>query len=628
MKQLLNKATYIADVQNVSGTTVAANLNINYVTGETFVNGEGYKIGQVGSFVKIPQGYENLIGIVTQIGANAVPEKLHDSQPYGNRWMTIQLVGESNRSGQFERGISQYPIIGDEVHIVTESDLKSIYGNDGFASFVKAGTVSGAESIPALLDINKLLVRHSAIVGSTGTGKSTTVAGLLTTLSDPTNYPSSRILVLDIHGEYNRTFNGIANIYKIGSPPESRPDEWKSLNVPYWAMTFDEFVDLAFGSISENDKAQIGELVLKLKKKSFNDSITSYPYLNESKITVDTPLPFSIKRLWLHLHRLVFSTHTVQGSGQKFCDIDTAFDRTKTTEAFTQNTNGDPINIGNAERIVSPTYEPQVSAKVFLSGQSLNIRRPVELLRSKLNDPRYDFIFNPGQEYSPDLDGKIENDIDSLLKDWIGDKNISILDLSGIPNDILNTIIGALLKIIYEAIFWARNLSQGGKQRPLLIVMEEAHNYLKDLTGPAPEIVQRIVKEGRKYGIGAMIVSQRPSEINQTILSQCGTIISLRLSNSTDRSHIVNAASDSLAGLMAMLPILKTGEAIIIGESVKMPMRAYITPPLEERRPDSLDPVVVSYDRDEEIGWKTPHTSRNEDYEKVIEAWRLQNPNI
>lgn len=176
--------------------------------------------------------------------------------------------------------------------------------------------------------------------------------------------------------------------------------------------------------------------------------------------------------------------------------------------------------------------------------------------------------------------------------------------------------------------FWSRKLPQGGKQRPLLLVMEEAHNYLNDISNSASEIVQRIVKEGRKYGMGAMIVSQRPSEINQTILSQCGTIISMRLSNANDRGHVVNATSDNLAGLMGMLPILKTGEAIVIGEAVKMPMRISVNAPSEDRRPDSQDPIVVPKDKMSTEGWKHSSVILDRDYKNIIDSWRMQNPDM
>jgi hypothetical protein len=163
--------------------------------------------------------------------------------------------------------------------------------------------------------------------------------------------------------------------------------------------------------------------------------------------------------------------------------------------------------------------------------------------------------------------------------------------------------------------------------------MEEAHSYLNDnVKGVASSIVKRIVKEGRKYGIGAMIVSQRPSEINPTILSQCGTFLTMRLSNHTDRSHITGAITDNLEGLTNMLPILRTGEALILGEAVKLPMRTMIEAPPKERRPDSQDPIVC----DEEIdldkkfsqgGWSNP-LPLDTNYLPFISAWRRQSPSV
>ena len=158
--------------------------------------------------------------------------------------------------------------------------------------------------------------------------------------------------------------------------------------------------------------------------------------------------------------------------------------------------------------------------------------------------------------------------------------------------------------------------------------MEEAHNYLESGNNSrASSIVRRIVKEGRKYGISAMIVSQRPSEIDTTILSQCGTTIALRLTNSNDRGIIANTVSDNLSNLINMLPILKTGESIIVGEAVRMPMRANITLPDKERRPDSNDPEVSSGNAGKG-GWNTNLNISDEDYLDIVKAWRLQQVNL
>jgi hypothetical protein len=233
----------------------------------------------------------------------------------------------------------------------------------------------------------------------------------------------------------------------------------------------------------------------------------------------------------------------------------------------------------------------------------------------------------------PDIDGKVAKDLGPLLKSWMGsDRPVTILDLSGVPSDTLQTTIGALLRLLYEALFWSRDLAQGGRNRPLLIVMEEAHIYLNDdFKGMASKVVQRIVKEGRKYGVGAMIVSQRPSEINPTILSQCGTFFALRLTNSSDRGHITSAISDNLDGLTSMLPILRTGEAIILGEAVKLPMRTTIEAPPKNRRPDSQDPIIydeVPLDESHNAGGWGIKMEPDPDYEAVVETWRAQSPRI
>jgi energy-coupling factor transporter ATP-binding protein EcfA2 len=493
------------------------------------------------------------------------------------------------------------------------------------------GHIAGAQSIDALLDINKLVTRHSAIVGTTGSGKSTTVASLVATLSDETRFPSSRILILDIHGEYGKALLDKANVFKIN--PDARNKNEKHLHIPFWAMSFDELISITFGQIDDKEKGFILEKITELKRKAIREK--QYRGISEQNLTVDTPVPFSIHRLWLYLHRLIYSTHSVPGTGQKFCNITEDFNDANTTEAFLiDDATNLPFQTGDAEKVIPAVYQIQKDKRIYLSVVDLKIRRPLDGLAAKLKDPRYDFLFKPGS-LTPDLEGNTREDLSTLMKSWIGsDKRITILDLSGIPLSIMNDIIGILLRILYDALFWARKLSQGGRERPLLVVMEEAHSYLNNNNNSdslASSIVQRIVKEGRKYGIGAMIVSQRPSEINPTILSQCGTFFALRLSNLTDRSHITGAISDNLESLTNMLPVLRTGEALILGEAVKLPMRTIIEAPPKNRRPDSQDPIVC----DEVIGELSMHPGGwnirmepNPNYDELMLVWRQQNPTL
>jgi len=382
-----NKSTYLGTIQNVSGTTLSVTLANESLSGLTYVDGEGYRIGQIGSFVKIPIGYIDLFGIVTQVGASAVPENQLMKQPYGNRWLTIQLIGEGQRTGKFERGISQYPTIGDEVHLVSESDLRRIYGQPDKPYFVRVGHIAGAESISALVDVNKLITRHSAVVGTTGAGKSTTVAGILSALSDSKNYPSARIIILDIHGEYGQAFRGRANIFKVNADKNNQETE---LYIPYWALNFDELMQISFGDFAnEKDRSALIERLIFQKE----NTITKYPKKGVTKetLSVDSPIPFSLNQLWFDLWNETFFTY-YSDHGKK---------PTKENWAYEINDKNEEM-VGDAVKAIPPRFKPvkDVAAdpeKINYGKSTLNIRGQLETLGSKLRIPRYDFLFHPGQ---------------------------------------------------------------------------------------------------------------------------------------------------------------------------------------------------------------------------------------
>lgn len=620
--------TLIGTVQNVNGATVSVELTTETATGLSFVDGEGYRIGQVGSFVRIPLGYVNLYGVVSQVGAGAAPVREGELNPFGRRWLTVQLVGEGRGAGRFVRGLSQHPTIDDRVHIVTEADLRAIYGPGDKTDFVQVGHLASAESIPAFVDITKLVTRHSAIVGTTGAGKSNTVAGVLQALANKTTYPSARILVLDIHGEYGRAFKPHASLFRIDADATKTESP---LFIPYWALRFDEFMGLAFGDLGERPTAIVSEMVLGMKR----DAATAMGMTGPSvqAITVDSPVPFSIHKLWFDLH---FKEHqtTIPLPGAAADEVDTAY----VLDAANQ-----PVEGGDAMTLKAPQFRTvkttgPAAERVQWGKDALGIRSQLAALVAKLRDPRFTFMFNPG-DWKPQPDGKVGKDLDHLLESWIGGPEpITVLDLSGVPPDVLNKLIGALLRVLYDAMFWARNRSEGGRERPLLLVLEEAHSYLgveQDRT--AAKAVQRIAKEGRKYGVGLMLVSQRPSEIDSTILSQCGTIFAMRLANDTDRNHVTGAAADNLKGLFDMLPVLRTGEAIIVGEAVSLPIRTLIDRLPDASRPDSDDPRVVDrLQRDTGKGgtiYNVPEgpggwnrKREKSDYAGVVDQMRRQDP--
>ena len=610
--------TLLGTVEDVSGGSIRIKLAQGTVSGLSFIEGQSYRVGQVGGFVRIPLGFVNLYGVISQVGASAVPERLAEIEEHGNRWMTVQLVGEGHPSAGFDRGISQFPTVGDSAHIVTEFDLRMIYGRPNDRRYVQVGRLASANSIPALVEIDKLVTRHSAVVGTTGSGKSTTVAGILTALSDAKNYPSARILVIDIHGEYGKALADRAAIFRVN--PDTTKGE-RALYIPYWAMTLDELLPVTVGSIENGgDRGAVIDRITELKLEALQNSARAG--VSSDSLSVDTPVPFSIHKLWFGLHCEMRATH-YEKQGQP---------QTRATWALEKGADGKPVQAGDAMRGIPPRFLPPKDnkddpEKIRLSRSNLGIGRPVDALGSKIRDPRFDFLLRPGP-YTPNENGTVKQDLDLLLAGWLGDESpITILDLSGIPPMIQSELVGSVLRIVYDALFWARNLPEGGRERPLLIVLEEAHAYL-DTKQIASIAVRKIAKEGRKYGIGMMLVSQRPAEIDQTILSQCGTIFALRLSNSTDRGHVRGAASDNLEGLFAMLPILRTGEAIIVGEAVNLPIRTLIDRPGVRRRPDSTDPRVVVPGTEEE-GYESPggwNQKRDpSDYAEAVELWRRQN---
>jgi hypothetical protein len=453
-------------------------------------------------------------------------------------------------------------------------------------------------------------------VGATGSGKSTTVASILAAISDRRIYPSARVLVIDIHGEYRHALEDRSAVFRV--TPELSRDE-RQLYVPYWAMTFDELVPIIFGKLDDPNRGAVIDKIVELKTESLG--LFGREGVDAETVNVDTPVPFSIHKLWFDLHCDMRATHYERPGIPQSVE----------TWALALDADSRPIQKGDMMRGIPPRFLPARDirddpVKIRLSRSNLSMSREIDSLGSKLRDPRFSFLLSPGP-YGPTETGAVDQDLDSLLESWLGDvQPVSILDLSGVPPVIQSEIVGAVLRITYDSLFWARNLPEGGRERPLLLVLEEAHTYLE--TGQTAAVaVRRIAKEGRKYGIGMMLVSQRPSEIDSTILSQCGTIISLRLSNGADRNHVRGAASDNLEGLFAALPVLRTGEVVIVGEAVSLPVRALVTKPSARRRPDSADPKVV-VEGSEDDGFEGPggwNQKRDpSDYAEAVELWRRQ----
>jgi hypothetical protein len=569
------------------------------------IGGESYRVGQIGGFFRVPLGYTNLYAVCTQIGADAAPpgsaerafgpalETDTQVRLSGYRWMTIVLFGEGLGT-EFERGVGQYPTVGDEVHLVTNEDLKVIYGwSKGKKGTISVGQIAAASGISADVSVAGMVSRHSAIIGSTGAGKSNLVTVLLETVSDG-SLPNARAIVIDPHGEYATALGDKARVFRIRNNEQAGE---KPLWIPFWALPFYELQMLTLGGLQPNHEAAIRDQVLDMKAVAAKSLEIPPP---PETLTADSPVPFSIKQLWYELDQ--FERITFKSSNQQ-----------------TDKDANAPTKVGNASALQSDQYpaaSPYNQAP-YKNQRKRNIERHLDLMRSRLKDGRFTFLFAPGGGYEPDLKGEVQEDLDSLVRDWVGhDKPITIFDVSGLPSEVLPTIVGTMLRVIYDMLFWAQDLPIGGRHQPLLVVLDEAHRFVPEGgETSAHRTLSMIAKEGRKYGIGLMLVTQRPSEIDSAVLSQCGSLIALRLTNSADRAKVAAAVPDDLGGLVEQLPSLRTGEGIFLGEVMPIPSRVRVRK--AKQKPVGDDPKLPDV-------WQVAARPDDKLYSRALANWRAQ----
>lgn len=549
-ESMKHNPTHIGQVESVSGNSVTIKMAISYPSNMPIIDGTVYRVGQIGSFLKIPLGYANIYGLVTQAGVLAMPDALlmaykeNPSIVDGHRWLQMILVGEQVGIN-FERGVLQSPTSGDQVHLVTNDDLRIVYGGYSKQSSILIGNQSASEGLEARLDLDKMISRHCAVLGSTGSGKSNAVSIIIKAIAEKP-LPSARVLMIDPHGEYSSSLRGKCRVFRVGA---SVADDEEELSVPFWALPFKELMAIFPGKLSDQNEDYIRGKVLGLKRVS----AIGIGGLRIESITADSPVPFSIAQLWFDLdnfERITFKADRIS------------------PEALT--TFGDPTTLTSNQYPIAGLG----ASAPFLNQKAKGILGFLDGMRSRLLDQSFRFLFSP-IGYAPDLNGVVPNDLPTLYATWFGHGfPVSILDLSAIPSEVVQTIAGCILKITYDALYWGQATLVGGKLQPLLVVLDEAHTYLKaGEESISSRTVQTIAKEGRKYGVGLLLVTQRPSELDETVLSQCGSIIALRMTNSRDKGHVVSAMQDELREMADVLSGLRTGEAIVSGEAVRIPSR-------------------------------------------------------
>jgi len=575
--------TYLGKIIRVDSNTIEVEISDEIPSSAPIINGRLYKIGQIGTFVKIPIGNISIYGIVSAVSntpSNADENNI--KQIIGSRFLTVQLVGEKIGNNDFEKGIGTYPTINDEVHLVTEKDLFEIYGKKDENS-IEIGKHSSSENLSVYVDIHKLILRHCAIVGSTGSGKSNTTVSILKAIL--TDYKGSRIILVDPHGEYASAFPS-AKVFKIN-------DSENPLYIPFWLMNFDELAYFLVGATPRDDTRpdyrQFREMIVNYKKENHNKLKSGKVDIN--LITADSPIPFNIRKVWYEMNWWLNATFSESAKDKQ------------TKDTAKETSSGDYNNLIPAE------FEPySMGGTSPYKSKHQDFYSYEKKILSRLKDSRFDFMFNPG-DYKDENSTK---DLHDLLNDWIGNKErLTILDLSGVPFEILDITIGLITRFVYDSMFWGRFEDYTGKNRPILLAYEEAHTYLNknENNSYSKKAVERIFKEGRKFGVGAMVISQRPSEISDTILAQVGTLIALRLTNSSDQSIVKASASDNLNILIDLLPSLRIGEAVIVGEAIKIPSRVRI--PLNNPRPASEDPKLVEC-------WKKEYQQNKDYYRNVV----------
>jgi len=490
--------------------------------------------GQVGAQVKIRVGPAWLIASIRTARLD----------PSGNRVAAaIDFLGEGDEEKltgklyRFRRGVTRYPTPGAEVFPVTTADLRQIYAAED-RPHIEIGTVYPTRDIRAALYVDALLGKHFALLGSTGTGKSTSVALILHRICEMA--PQGHVVMIDPHGEYGSAFQHNGALFDVSN-----------LQLPYWLMNFEEHCEVfltSAGSERQVDADILAKCLLAARSRNrIGQEI--------GKLTVDAPVPYLLSDL----------------------------------------TNTLTLEMGKMDKATDTA--------------------PYLRLKSKIDevkgDPRFAFMFS----------GMLVADTMAAFLARIfrlpgNGKPISIIDVSGVPNEITSVVVAVLSRMVFDYAIWSR----GEAKRPVLLVCEEAHRYVpneRNADGSSVgRILSRIAKEGRKYGVSLGLITQRPSDLAEGVLSQCGTILSMRLNNERDQAFVRAAMPEGARGFLDAIPALRNRECIAVGEGVATPVRLLFDDLEPAKRPASADPIFSELWR--EVGGEEAML------ERTIRRWRSQ----
>ena len=491
--------------------------------------------GQVGSQVKIRVGQVWLVAGIRN-------QKMHPRDP-GMIIAAVDFLGEGDEEvltgkiNNFRRGVTRYPIPGSPVYAATGTDLRQIYAADS-RPHVEIGTVYPTTDTRAALYIDPLLGKHFALLGSTGTGKSTSAALILHRIVDMA--PEGHIVMIDPHGEYGAAFKGQGAIFDVDN-----------LAMPYWLLNFEEHCEVFIssqGAERQMDSDILGRCLLAARAK--NKAAEGV-----SKLTIDSPVPYLLSDL----------LNIIQ------------------------------TEMGKLDKATS-------------SAPFMRLKSKIEELRA---DPRYNFMFS----------GMLVGDtmatfLTKIFRLPADGRPISIVDVSGVPSDVVRVVVAVLARMVFDYAIWSRD----EPQRPILLVCEEAHRYVpneRNADGSSVgRILGRIAKEGRKYGVSLGLITQRPSDLAEGVLSQCGTIIAMRLNNERDQNFVKAAMPEGSRGFVDSIAALRNRECVICGEGVAIPIRVMLDNLEEKKRPASTDPLFSNL-------WRQTG-GEPEIVERIVRRWRSQ----
>lgn len=559
---------------------------------------------KIGKYVKVEIGnHDHLIASIKGIKAVA------DTSENEKYLMTVEPVGVISND-IFVTGSTLLPSPTEEVDMAEQNILNCIFQNNQSYSF-PLGNLIQNDSVTLHINGNAFFGKHIGIVGSTGSGKSCTVAKILQQvvgIKDNRNLnieaqKNAHIIIFDIHSEYKTAFS----LEEQQSFSLNYLDVEK-LKLPYWLMNSEELESIFIESNEVNSHNQISQFrkAVIMNKEKHNPTLT--------KITYDMPVYFSIEEVYNYIYNMneeVISKLANEDAVPKIIE------------------NGQQISITDKKRYFEKKFSfipPSTAKDSKASNGPFNgeFNRFLSRLENKIKDKRLSFLMNPIK-----ADGNVykSDDFEEILKQFLGyiDKsNVSIIDLSGIPFEVLSITVSLISRIVFDFCFHYSKLKHERNELndvPFMIVCEEAHNYIPKNGGAdyqaSKKSLERIAKEGRKYGISLMVVSQRPSEVSDTIYSQCNNFISLRLTNISDQSYIKNLLPNNTSSVTDVLPTLQPGQCLIVGDATPLPSIVQMEKPNPEPQSKNVNVCDVWNEEWKKIDQDEPVTIAN-----VLERWR------